>query len=486
MKYIFLVAFILLGAVSLASHFASPEVRGTAPVLYWVTDNNPARAEQVRLFRQWLKEHHYPDVDLRLDTSNGDLSKKIIQGVSGVGGDIMDTGPTDMPYFVAVGIMADVTDAAKELGFDPSKTYPAIEPQIVQDGRQYRFPCNVFATMYWVNRATFEKYGQPIPPKRWDFDTFERLGKAFVAAANPPGARQTVFYTSGVDKNIMLRSLGLDTFNETLTRCTLDDPRYVQVLKRIHKWTYEDHILPTSADVESFATSAGYGGVTLQLFNSGNYGMFASGRYALIQLRQFGKLKLAVVEPPNDGFANTITGTRAASVYAGGKHKDLAELFLAFLASKEYNEQIVADADALPPNPKYTETEEFKHPKDYPNEWGCHEPFAEAAKTIAIADSTSPFVLPSVVQRLTKNFYDAYMVSGRLSAKESAEQASRQINTEIERSLQEDPSLRPRYEDACTTQKNIDEYRAAGKKVPLAWIKNPFYRAYYQAQGWAE
>jgi multiple sugar transport system substrate-binding protein len=271
-----------------------------------------------------------------------------------------------------------------------------------------------------------------------------------------------------------------------MTRCTLDDPRYVQVLERIHKWTYEDHLLPRALDIASFATSAGYGGVTLQLFNSGNYGMFMMGRYALIQLRQFGKLKLAVVEPPNDGFPNTTTGTRAACVYTGGKHKDLAELFLAFLASPEYNMQVVADADALPPNPKFTETEEFKHPKDYPNEWGCHEPFAEAAKTIAITDSASPFVLPSVVQRLTQSYYDAYMSSGRLTAEESGRQLAQQVNAEIQRSLQEDSSLRPRYEDACALQKMIDEYRAAGKKVPLAWIKNPFHRAYYKAHGWAE
>ncbi len=486
MKYIFLASFLILAAVGLGSHFMSPEVRGDAPVLYWVTDNNPARAEQIRLFREWLAKNHHPDIDLRLDTSNNDLSKKIIQGVSGVGGDIMDTGPADMPYFVAVGIMADVTEAAKRLGFDPSNTYPNIRPQIVLDGRQYRFPDNVWVSMYWVNKDTFAKYGIPIPPKRWTFDDFERIGKAFVAAANPPGKRQTVFFAASADHNTMLHSVGLDMFNETLTRCTMDDPRYAQVMRRVHKWTYEDRIIPTAADVESFATSAGYGGVTLQLFNNGNYGMFEMGRYALIQLRQFGKLNLAVVEPPNGGFPTTGMGTRAACVYAGGKHKDLAELFLAFLASKEYNEQIVADSDALPPNPIYTHSEAFLRPPKYPNEWGCHEMFAEAAQTIGITASASPFVLPSVADRIYSNYYDAYMRSGRLTAEQAGEQLAAQVNAEIQRTLQEDPSLRPRYDEAVALQKKIDDYRAAGKKVPLEWIANPFHRAYYKAQGWAE
>jgi multiple sugar transport system substrate-binding protein len=78
------------------------------------------------------------------------------------------------------------------------------------------------------------------------------------------------------------------------------------------------------------------------------------------------------------------------------------------------------------------------------------------------------------------------MLSGRQTATQAARQVAEQINSEIERSLQEDPSMRPKFEQACAMQKKIDEYRAAGKKVPLAWIKNPFHRAYYQAQGWAE
>ncbi len=51
---------------------------------------------------------------------------------------------------------------------------------------------------------------------------------------------------------------------------------------------------------------------------------------------------------------------------------------------EDYNMQIVRDGDALPPNPKYVETDAFKRPPDYPNEWGCHEVHSEAAQTIAI------------------------------------------------------------------------------------------------------
>jgi multiple sugar transport system substrate-binding protein len=385
-----------------------------------------------------------------------------------------------------------VTDDARKLGFDPSYTYPAVGPLIMLEGRQYRFPCNVAVPLYWVNKATFAKYGQPIPPTTWDFDTFERVGKAFVAAANKPGERPKVFFSAGIDRNmanVLRRSYGLDIFNETLTRCTLDDPRYVQTLERIRQWTLE-RLIPTAADAASFATEAGFGGVgggpALQLFNSGSYGMVLMGRYALIQLRQFGAMDLSVSELPCAEFRNALIATRAAGIYAGSEHKDLAKLFLAVLASEEYNSQIVEDADALPPNPKQTQTEAFLRPPEHPNEWGCHEAFTKAAMQIAIPPSASPFVLPSVVDRLDDDAFQAFITSGRLTAAAAARQAATQINNEIDRTLRENPALHLRYQELLRRQSRIDADRAQGKKVPLEWIENPFHRRYYQAKGWAE
>jgi multiple sugar transport system substrate-binding protein len=486
MKYGFLIIFLALAAVSVGYGLMTSEQSEGKPVIYWVTDSNPARVEQVKLFEQWLKSHHYPDVDLRLDSANSDPTKKLIQGVSGVGSDIMDMSPSDLPLFHAVGILQDLTLSARKLGFDPIHSYAAVKPLIMVDDRQYAFPCNVSVAAYWINKATFERYGIPIPPRRWSLEEFERIGRRFVDAANSPGKPRTIFFASQVSVPIIRRSLGLDDFNETLTRCTLDDPRAAQTLDLIRKWMYVDRILPTNADVASFATQAGYGGAALQLFNSGNYGMFQMGRYALIQLRQFGNLQLSVSEPPNGGFRNTILVTRAAGVYAGSKHQDLADLFLAFLASKEYNMQIVRDSDALPPDPKYTHTEEFRHPPKHPNEWGCHEVFADLAQTIAIAPAVSPFVLPSVVARWESQAYDAAVTSGRLSTTLACRQAARNINLEIQRSLKEDPSMNAPYERALQLQKKIEQYRLQGRKVPLGWIKNPFHRAYYLSKGWAE
>ncbi|MDX1682948.1 MAG: extracellular solute-binding protein, partial [Phycisphaeraceae bacterium] len=439
----------------------------------------------------WLIENGHvtedgkPVVQLRIETGNRTNQKIIIHGVSGVASDLFDQTSNTLHFSQAVGILADVTEEAEELGFGPSHTYPAIWPDLIVDGRQYAFPCNVSVGMYFVNKKTFERYGVEVPPERWDFETYERIGKALVNAANKPGERRTVFLADDVRMIDLYRSLGLSVFNETLTRCTIDDPRFVRALKLKYKWMYEDHLIPSLAERSGFDTASGFGGPKLQLFDRGNYALVTGGRWLLVQLRKFDQMDLSISEYPHapGGMPNTTFYTRAAAVYAAGEHRDKAVLFLAYLASEEYNLRLVKDADALPPDPKYADTEAFRNPPDHPSEHGIHEPFYQAAQNIAIAVPASPFIIKSVHQRHLREAEDAFM-NGQLTADQAARQASDRITAEMDRTLEERPGLRPEYERRMELQRKIEEYRAAGRPVPREWLLNPFHRKWYAHQGW--
>lgn len=487
MKAVFSTCLGVLLAASVVTTLTLPERKSGVPVLYWVTDPNPARVEQVELFHAWLERNGHPRFELRLDSANRGQSKQIIQGVSGVAADIMDC---QMHALQEIGMLKDVTEEARQLGFDLSRTYPALDSEITLDGRQYVFPCNVNVMGYWVNLATFEKAGIPPPPRTWDFETFERVGKAFVAAANPPRGRQKAFFADSAMSwghliTVMHRSLGLSVFNETCTRCTLDDPRYARVLGLLFKWTHVDRILPGPADEASFSTEVGYGGAKLQLFNSGNYAMISIGRWCLIQTREFAPIPLSVSHYPYEEFPNAVIGTRPAGVYAGGKHTDLAVYFLAFLASREYNEHIVRDADALPPNPIYTRSDEYLRPAAFPNEWGCHEVPVEAAASIAIGRSHSPFVPINTVGRYQRQVIEKIM-AGLVPPEGAAREVARRLNEEIERTVAENPELAALFTELSRTQRDIEARRAAGGSVPLSWLRNPFHRRFYVAQKWAQ
>jgi multiple sugar transport system substrate-binding protein len=267
-----------------------------------------------------------------------------------------------------------------------------------------------------------------------------------------------------------------------MTACTLDDPRNARVLGLIHKWTFEDRILPSAADRASFDTQGGWGGPAFQLFKSGRYAMFASGRWALMLFRQFGAMPLAVVEPPHAGMPNTILSGGQSTVFRASPHLHAAKLFLAYMAGEDYNMQIVRDGDALPPNPKYTDTELFLRPPDHPNEWGCHEVYARAATEVAIVQSFSPFVLPVIVERFDQIAEDEVM-NNRATPEEAGAKAAGRINEEIQRSLTESAMLRSKYEEWCARQEQIDRIKAEGRKIPAGLITNPFHLAWYRHRG---
>ena len=536
MKKLFFAAAILLILLGLGLRTTQPSARSVVPVLYWVIDPAPARPEQIHLFHLWLIENghgttrtlespadlrafreqpwsealknaireatpdgaaaldpgtdpsalplvvRYPNAEMRLDAASNDLNKKVIQGVSGIAGDVVEAGGVQMPYLASIGMLADLTESAREKGFGPDKTYPALKPALFYQDRQYAFPRNPAQNLYWVNRDTFKAHGQPPPPRRWTLDEFERRGKAFVEAANPRGGRHTVFFADRALVQELRRGMGLSIFNETMTRSTLDDPRNAELLARVHKWTYEDRILPSAADRASFDTQGGWGGQTFQLFKSGRYGMVASGRWALMVFRQFEPIDLAVVEPPHAGLPNTLLAGGRSTVYVLSPHREYAELFLAFMADEAYNMQIVRDGDGLPPNPKYVETEAFTHPPDYPNEWGSHEVFSESAQTIAITRSSSPFVLTVVVERIEQEAMDMVM-NGRATPEEAARNAAARVNAEIRRTLDEQPNLRRLHDEWSTLQRKIDAAREKGEPIDPNWVKNPFHQRLYQVEG---
>ncbi len=541
MRILFVICALLLLVAGALTYWTQPEKQSEVPVIYWVIDPAPARPEQIDLFHKWLMDKGHgttfeirsmeelekfrqlkwsenireaivagnpaggkifdpattaadlpmtvvaPPVEMRLDSASNDLYKKLVQGVSGVAGDVIEcyNGGQQMQFLASGGMLADVTESAKTYGFTPDQTFPALVPSLFYEGKQYAFPRNVAQTMYWVNLEVFRKYNQPPPPSRWTLETFEERGRAYVEAANRGESRRQWFFADRPMKTELRRSLGLSMFNETMTVCTLDDPRSAQVLALIHKWTYEDHILPSAADRASFETEGGWGGQSFQLFRSGRYALFASGRWALMLFRKFGAMELAVVEPPHGILPNTVLSGGQGTVYAASQHRTFAELFLAYMADEPYNMQIVRSGDALPPNPIYTRTEEYLRPPDYPNEWGTHEMWSTSAETIALTQSLSPYVLPVTVMRHDRDAEDEVM-NNRLTPEEATRRLAAYVNEEIARNIRESARLRAKYEEDAAFQKQIDEARAAGRKVPAAWIKNPFHHRWYASQGWLE
>ncbi len=457
---------------------------GGVPVLYWVTDNNPARNDQVRYFRQWLKKKGYPDIDMRIDSGN--QGKVLIQGVSGVGGDVFDAGSSSIPYYRTVGLLDDITDSMRSFGVTQSNCYRSILGDLFLDDRQFAYPCNAAADHFIVNVDTLKKYGLGAPPEVVDMDTFEKMGIAFVSRANPPKAQRQYFFASAIPPNVVMRSLGVSFFNETYTASAINKPSYIAALKRLRKWTFEDHLIPSRADLDSIAVEQGYGGSTPQLFANGNMAMIHFSRYILIQIRAMNKTpQLSAMLAPHGGYPNAIAFTRACVRYSGGHQKELAKYFLGFLASEDYNMQIVRDSDGLPPNPAYTRRKEYLQPEGRTNEWPVHQMSIRAMEEFGIGSEVSPFLLMVNYTRESNKILQGFDTLF-YSAEEAAARTEKIANDLIRAFIKRDKDVKARYEKALVRQMEIDRIKAAGKKIPLALVDNVFLKKYYRDTGRGE
>ena len=492
MKRIFLIALCVLTAATAALYWTLPGRQSTVPVLYWITQVDPVKVETIALFKAWRHDRGLPPVEVRIDNVNQDPTKKLAQGLAGVGADLFDIYVFETELFAGSGMLMDVTDQGHALGFGPEATYPALYSDIVIGGRQYGFPRNAGGNMCWINQDTFARYGVPEPSYRWTWDEFEQLGRRLVTAANPPGTHQRVYFIQYINPMLMVlrRGLGLDVFNETMTRCTLDDPRNAEVMRRIHRWVAELHLVPTLAEQKAMAADAGRSNDEwFYLYANGRYAMLYVDRWALIRMRELGKLRSRVVEPFHSGYPNMEFGCGVISIYAGTKHPQEAVEFLQFLTSERFNLLIARSGDSLPPVPRYVHTDEFQRPPDHPEEWAMEQVFATAGSALDIAYPRSPFVQTGALYRPVTGIDNQVMdavVAGRLAPEDAGRVEAARIDAEIALNVRADAGLRRHYDELVQVQQKIDARRALGQRVPAAWITNPFHRALYKARGWLE
>ncbi len=468
--------------------FATLTSRSEKPSIVWTAGLSQDRIEQVAAFHRWLVVNGYTDKDgspaftVRLESASNQSS--LIQAVSGTAGDLIDHVP--VKRFAPMGVLEDITEFARENGLDPDGNYGQARDLLMYGGRQYAYACNLAVNALLCNVDAFRKFGMEVPPEEWTFDEFEAIGKEYTRRANEGKSRQEAFFSGPMLEMIlpMARSLGADVFNETLTAPDLTNEAFEKALVRYRSWIVDLRLIPGNAEIASESTDASSvnSQPTPQLVTA-RYAMIPTARYANMDLRRFkhGPVNLAFVQYPMADYKNLILTSRNTAVYKGSKHKDLAKIFLLFLAGREYNDIIIRDSDGLPPNPKWAvNNPEYHNPPGRTNEGDLHTNELKWAQTIAIPDSLSPYY--PLADNKIRYAYER-VAEGLSTPREALGLANSSLKHLIRETVGGTASLRKSYKLDCELQKKIDEYKAAGKKIPAAWIKNPFYLKYYADTG---
>lgn len=455
------------------------------PVIFWVADGSTYRQGQYQAFLQWKKNQKMPPFELRLDPANNGVQKIILQSVTGVAGDIIQTYGGQGRYYAEIGILEDLGPILKEFGITTNHLSPAFKDLMVYDGKIIAYPANSHAGgVFCVNRNIWDHHHLGPLPERWDFNTFERLGRQFVTAANADKARLRKFFVNSLHFGVARNSLGVSLFNESLTSPAFNRPELADLIRRYRKWIVEDRILPSRADLDSFnGEGDNYGGASGHL-HKGYFAMILIGRWNFSTVRQMkGVVNYHAAPHPDGGFQNHVIGGRTMGLYKGSHKKYLAKYFFKWLASDDYQKQIVGDADADPPDLRFLDSPEYLKPKGRSNEWAFNERLAQYTRETWVPQEFTPFAVVGSYEGPANKIFDAYLSSGIGTPESVLSEQEKVYKKAIQNYLQQHPEMNARFKAAQNTQIQIDKIRAQTGKVPLHLVANPFLKVLYERSG---
>lgn len=484
MKNLFLI--LLASLIVFTQAVSSTQRRAPAsgiPVLYWNTDPNPTRLDQIKAFQCFLERSGLPPFELRLDSQNQGISKILIQGVSGVAGDLLDIPSGYVPYLAEMGLLMPLGESWKRLGLTPEALSPAVWGDIRWNGEIWGHPMSTSMDACLVNVEAFRKVGMEPPPMRWDFEAFEKAGREYMRRANPDPARPRNFFISELKPALLRRTVGVSMWNETLTAPAMDTKAHVGVLERVMRWQDRDHLAPTEADVQSMSVDSGYGGAFYQLFHRGDIAILMGARHALIQLRQMkGRPEYRVSEPPHGGYPCTTVSTRSSVIYKAGKHTSRASAFHAFLRSPEYVGAMIDGGDAIPPILSALDTPAFHSPAAHTNEWALQRGLASMMREIGQGKEYSPYASYPSIARVEAQALAA-MRSRVVSPALTARALQEGMEKAVAAYLKSHPEARARHAEKLAIQNELDLLKTQGRPLPLDKVDNPFLKRYLKETG---
>ena len=193
------------------------------------------------------------------------------------------------------------------------------------------------------------------------------------------------------------------------------------------------------------ATEGGWGAGSslLPYFAAKKSAMALGGRYWLCILRKYKNLRLGIVPIPH-GKKHIYTGySRSTLINIKSPRRKEALVFLKYLASKEYNDLVNRQADAVAAVKKYMDTDEFLYNPEHPEEDYNH--IWREVMQYGIPQQISPFINGNVADRIILKQRDLAR-NNQKTAAEAMRAIADQINADILKNIAIDPALRKLYE----------------------------------------
>ncbi len=438
MKKFFIIAILVMTGLSVFAYLIKPNTDHPGKVeLRWVTDDNPARRDQIALFN---KTH--PNINLSLDP--GTNQKVVVQVLAGVGPDLFDVYSGQLPNYVKSDACLDVTDKLKAAGINVEKdVWRTLDTTYIYNGRVYGFPTNAACAGLMFNKDSLRKQGVPFPKGPWKWKDFLPVAQKLTVKDANGKIQQYGFMFEWSYFPMFSMQWGGHLYSPDGTRSVLNSPENAAAVQFMHDLIYKYHVTPTPNEQTSMASQGGWGAGMINLFGAGRAATMLAGRWMLCNLRNFEGLKVGAAELPYENHRVFWGYGRATTVNKYGKHKKEAFEFLKYLASTEYNELINHQADSIATMIRTTYTEKYLHDQDYPEE----DTNAVWRDTMYLSKpyETSPFIEASKSDMILYKQLDLVRADQK-TPEEALKTAQDLINEVIQRNIKKDPKLRELYD----------------------------------------
>lgn len=486
MQNLFLAILAVLVAFSQYVTYRVAGKDGLRPI-YWATVMNPSYRGYADKYLAWRKAQGLPEEKIAIDVNSFGLQKTLVQGVSGVAADVIDTH-AEMPYYREVGLIENLDQWPDVAGpvRKNLESFPWVSNAFLGDGHLYCVPTRYHTQFLLLNLDTLKKWGIKAPPFVNSLDEFEKIAREFVEKANAGKTRRDAYFCANIPFNTLFHSSGISIFNETGTGMAKFDAARQALMDRYRRWMYDDHLIPTPAEMASFSVEYVGLGAAFSIFYKGQFAALFGGRYVAIFMRQLPKpAAMGGMLVPHGGYPVVDISYGGLTLYKGGHIKERALGFMKWCTSLDFAKAAVASSDALPPFPQVFDDPELLRPSKWTNEWDFHRRFVEVIRSnhVCSPDET-PYLIGSQMNVWNKGL-EAWTIRA-IDAATAWSNAEAFVAKDISVNLNRRPEWRAKYAKALETQKKIDAIKEAGGKIPLQWVENPYLRQYYKDKGRGE
>jgi len=333
-------------------------------ILHWVTDNNPARLKQIRVF-----ERLNPGIKVKL-TIRGDRYDEIIltQLASGKPSfDLLDCySPDELTSYIKRGALYDITDHLKKDGIDIDIFWEPIKNYILRDGRIYGIPCNAGNIVLWYNKKLFRQVGLDDIEKKLTWEELKGLAEK-LTIRDPATGRITQFgfqYKWWWMEPILIWQSGGEYIDTNSRSIGFNNETFRKYFKMIHDMMFgKNRSIPDEDSLKSLQTEGSWAGGSL--FPAGSVAMELDGRWRIAEYRKYKGLEYDYAPLPyiKGKTPYNIFTTRSTVIPKNSPNREAAYQFLKYMTTDAYHNTILNSGDGVPSVKSFIKKDSFLHPK---------------------------------------------------------------------------------------------------------------------------